>query len=73
MHGVFVTEASSLSSARISAADSALDKGTSFAEGHELDAARSARIPPGYVGTMLSRKEAARLLDKIERGDGKRR
>ena len=73
LHGVFVTEASSLLSARIGAADSALDKGTSFAEGHELDAARSARIPPGYVGMMLSRKEAAQLLDRIEQGDGKRR
>jgi len=47
------------------AADSALDEGASFAEGQELDAARSARIPPGYVGMMLSRKEAARLLDRI--------
>jgi len=73
LHGVFITEAASLLSARVGAADSALDKGTSFAEGHELDAARSARIPPGYVGMMLSRKEAARLLDRIERGDGKRR
>jgi hypothetical protein len=47
------------------AADSALDEGASFAEGQELDAARSARIPPGYGGMMLSRKEAARLLNRI--------
>jgi hypothetical protein len=73
LHGVFITEAASLLSARMGAADSALDKGTSFAEGHELDAARSARIPPGYFGMMLSRKEAAQLLDRIEQGDGKRR
>ena len=73
LHGAFVIEAASLLSARKGAADSALDKGASFAEGHELDAARSARIPPGYVGMMLSRKEAARLLDRIERGDGERR
>jgi hypothetical protein len=73
LHGVFITEAASLFSARMGAADSALDKGASFAEGHELDAVRSARIPPGYVGMMLSRKEAARLLDRIERGDGERR
>ena len=45
----------------------------SFVEGHELDADQAARIPPGYVGMMLSRKEAARLLDRIERGGGKRR
>jgi len=73
LHGVFITEAASLLSARIGAADSALDKVVSLAEGHELDAVRSARIPPGYVGMMLSRKESARLLDRIERGDGKRR
>jgi len=73
LHGVFIIEAASLISARIGAADNALDKGASFAEGHELDAEREARLPPGYIGTMLSRKEAARLLDRIERGDGKRR
>jgi hypothetical protein len=55
LHGVFIIEAASLLSARMGAADSALDEGASFAEGQELDAARSARIPPGYVGMMLSR------------------
>jgi hypothetical protein len=60
-----IIEAASLLSARMGAADSALDEGASFAEGQELDAARSARIPPGYVGMMLSRKEATRLLEKI--------
>ena len=65
LHGVFIIEAASLLSARMGAADSALDEGASFAEGQELDAARSARIPPGYVGMMLSREEAARLLDRI--------
>ena len=62
LHGVFIIETASLLSARMGAADSALDEGASFAEGQELDAARSARIPLGYVGMMLSRKEAARLL-----------
>jgi len=47
------------------AADSALGEGAWFAEGQELDAARWARIPPGYVGMMLSRKEAAQILDRI--------
>jgi hypothetical protein len=33
-----------------------------------------ARIPEGYIGWMLGRKrEAAELLDKIERVTGKRR
>jgi len=73
LHSVFIIEAASLLSARIGAASSALDKGASFAEGHELDAARAARIPPGYVGMMLSGKEAVRLLDRIEWRDGKRR
>jgi hypothetical protein len=73
LHGVVIIEAASLISTRIGDADNALYKGASFAEGRELDAARSARIPPGYVGMMVSRKEAAGLLDKIERGGGKRR
>jgi hypothetical protein len=68
LHGAFITEAASLISARISAADNALDKGVSLAEGRELDATQSARIPPGYVGMMLSRKEAVGLLDRIEAG-----
>jgi hypothetical protein len=72
LHSVFIIEAASLISARIGAADNALDKGASLAGGHELDDARSARIPPGYVGMMLSRKEAAQLLNRIERDDGKR-
>jgi hypothetical protein len=58
LHGVFIIEAASLLSARMGAADSALDEGASFAEVRNFDAARSARIPPGYVGMMLSRKEA---------------
>ena len=72
LHGVVVIEAASLISACVGVADNARDKGVSFVEGHELDAERAARIPPGYVGMMLSRKEAEQLLDRIERGDGKR-
>ena len=60
-----IIEAASLFSARMGAVDSTLDEGASFAEGQEIDAARSARIPAGYVGMMLSRKEATRLLDRI--------
>jgi|SRR5215831_19159682 len=50
LHGAVIVEAASLISACISVADNALDRGASFAEGHELDAFQSARIPPGYVG-----------------------
>jgi hypothetical protein len=70
VHGVVIVEAASLISACANVADNALDKGV---EGHELDAERAARIPPGYVGMMLSQKEAGQLLNRIERGDGKRR
>ena len=73
LHGVVIVEAASLMSACGGVADNALDKGASFVEGHELDAERAAWIPPGYVGMMLSQKEAGQLLNRIERGDGKRR
>lgn len=73
LHGLVIVEAASLISACVGVADNALDKGVSFVEGHELDAEHERRIPPGYVGMMLSRKEAEQLLKRIERGDGKRR
>jgi hypothetical protein len=50
LHGVVIVEAASLISACVGVADNALDKGVSFVEGHELDAERERRIPPGYVG-----------------------
>ncbi len=61
-----------LINACVDVADNALDVGASFVEGHELDAERARRTPPGYVGVMLSPKEVEQLLDRIERGDGKR-
>jgi hypothetical protein len=73
LHGVVIVEAASLISACVGVADNAVDEGASFVEGHELDAERERRIPPGYVGMMLSRKEAEQLLKRIERGDGKTR
>ena len=73
LHGVVIVEAASLISACVGVADNALDKDVLFIEGHELDAECERRIPPGYVGMMLSRKEAEQLLKRIERGDGKRR
>jgi hypothetical protein len=73
LHGVVIVEAASLISACVSVADNALDTGVSLVEGHELDAERERRIPPGYIGMMLSRKEAEQLLKRIERGDGTRR
>jgi hypothetical protein len=73
LHGVVIVETASLISACIGVADNALDKCVSFVEGHELDAERERRIPPGYVGMMVSRKEAEQLLERIERGDRKSR
>jgi hypothetical protein len=72
LHGVVIVEAASLISACVGVADNALDKGVSLVDGHELDAERAARIPPGYVGMMLSHKEARQLLNRIARGDDKR-
>lgn len=66
LHGAVIVEAASLTSACVGVADNALDRGVSFVEGHELDAERARRIPPGYVGMMLSCKEAERLLDRVE-------
>ena len=53
LHGVFIIEAASLFSARMGAADSALDEGASFAEGQELDAA-----PVGANSARLCRHDA---------------
>jgi hypothetical protein len=52
------------------AAVAGLGVGPMFAEGHMLDAATAARIPQDLVGRMLSRKEAANLLERIEREAG---
>jgi hypothetical protein len=73
LHGVVVVEAALLISACVGVADNAIDKGVSFVEGHQLDAECAARIRPGYVGMMLSQKEAGQLLNRIERRDDKRR
>lgn len=47
-------------------------KSVLFVEGHKLEAKRVARLPPSYVGMMLSRKEAGQLLNGIERRNDKR-
>jgi hypothetical protein len=74
LRGVVIVEAASLACACVDVADNnALDKGVSFVEAHELDTERAARIPPGYVGMMPSHKEAGQFLNRIERGDDKRR
>jgi hypothetical protein len=45
-----------------------LDQGAAFCEGHELDEASAALIPPDEIGRMLSLDEAAKVTQRIERG-----
>ena len=65
---VAIIDAPSLIHARMRAALDGTAAGVTFAEGHELDADHAARVPRNRIGTMLSRDEAAALLDRIERG-----
>jgi hypothetical protein len=58
-------EALSLMHTRMRAALDGMNAGATFAEGHKLDADHAARVPRNLVGTMLSRDEAAALLDRI--------
>jgi hypothetical protein len=44
-----------------------LDKDAVFAEGHELDDDHAAAVPVKMIGKMLTREQAAALLDKMER------
>jgi hypothetical protein len=66
---VAIIEAPSLIHARMRAALDGRDAGATFAEGHQLDADHAARVPRNRRGTMLSRDEAAALLDRIDCGD----
>jgi hypothetical protein len=66
---VAIMEAPSLMHARMRAAIDGMNTGATFAEGHKLDDDHAARVPRNLVGTMLSRDEAAALLDRIEHGE----
>jgi hypothetical protein len=43
-----------------------------FCDGHELDGATAAVIPPDAIGRMLSLEEASKIIRKLERGIPKR-
>jgi hypothetical protein len=64
--GVVVIEAPSLIDARMRAALEAVEAGVDFAEGHELDASRSALVPAEQLERMLSIDEANQLLKRLE-------
>ena len=69
--GVAIVPARSLMAARKRAAMDGLGIGMMFERGHSLDPQTAARIPQDRIGRMLSRKEAADLLELIERHAGR--
>jgi hypothetical protein len=64
--GVVVIEAPSLIDARMRAALEAVEAGINFAEGYELDAARSALVPEEQLERLLSIEEANELLKRLD-------
>jgi hypothetical protein len=43
-----------------------LDQGTTFAEGHMLDAKSAAMVAPGEIGRLLTPREARRMIERFE-------
>jgi hypothetical protein len=66
---VVIISASSLTAARMRAAGAGLG-GRIFEHGHELNAEAAARVPPDCIGRLMVRKEAAALLERLERDAG---
>jgi hypothetical protein len=64
--GVVVIEAPSLIDARMRAALEAVEAGVDFAEGHEIDATRSALVPAEQLERLLSIEEANQLLKRLD-------
>jgi hypothetical protein len=61
--GVVIIEGSSLTHARILAAQRELGRVSDFAHGHFISSERCALIPPDFVGRMLSPSEAEALRE----------
>jgi hypothetical protein len=66
--GVVIMDSYALLLARFRVAATEVDQGAIFSDGHELDKAAAAMVPPEMVGRMLKVHEAAKLLRRIERG-----
>jgi hypothetical protein len=64
---VVIVEATSLIFARMHVSLARADEDAAFVEGHELDEVYSALVPARYIGSMLPRRSAATLLDRLER------
>jgi hypothetical protein len=65
--GVLIVDSSGLINARFHAAVERLDQGASLCDGHELDDASAALVPPDAMGRMLSLEEAGNVIRQIER------
>jgi hypothetical protein len=62
---VVIQPGESLIQARMRAALTGL--GAVDVDGYELDASTAAKVPKAMIGRPLSRSEAAKLLDRLER------
>ena len=63
--GVVLIEGSSLTHARIRAAQRELGRVSDFAHGHFISSERRALIPHEFVGRMLSPSEAEKLREYV--------
>jgi hypothetical protein len=68
--GVAIISADTLMGARTRAAVAGLGIGALFEQGHMLDSESAAQVPADCIGRLLSRKEAAHLLEQIEGATG---
>jgi hypothetical protein len=68
--GAAIISSDSLTTARRAVSDWIGLGGMQFAEGRMLSPEIAGRVPPTCMGKMLSRREAADILERIERSAG---